>query len=362
MSTVPSTPGDSRSSASTLVNSSPTLAPEQPSYSSSPPLEMPAQTQTQTPMTPDTAASPFSASFDPNGPLFSPAPVALLTPPAIRDATASFALMQQQIFQQHLLAAALNPMGSVGPVGAVPARPMPDATVGTAEPSNPASALWANRLSASFGAIAEQIAAASKALANVEVPTAVGDRSDAPAADADGALQARLEVIERSQERLAEELDTVRGQLARLNVSTTGKGKAERPVSPEVKEETREKLDGLEEVGPEVDIRMLAGAVQELSAKVDGIVETIKLDQARLYARLMNATVTVNKMPIKALPMANGKPPQNFPVTKGEFEHLTKERYEQLLKSYGQPIKGDTNAKREAVREFIGLTPADGKK
>ena len=33
------------------------------------------------------------------------------------------------------------------------------------------------------------------------------------------------------------------------------------------------------------------------------------------------------------------------------------ERYEHLLKSYNLPIKGDTNAKREALREFIGLTP-----
>ncbi|PSR77464.1 hypothetical protein PHLCEN_2v7895 [Hermanssonia centrifuga] len=58
-----------------------------------------------------------------------------------------------------------------------------------------------------------------------------------------------------------------------------------------------------------------------------------------------------------ALPMANGKTPQNFPATKGEFEHLTKERYEFMLKSYGVPIKGDTAAKRQTLREFIGLSP-----
>ena len=80
-------------------------------------------------------------------------------------------------------------------------------------------------------------------------------------------------------------------------------------------------------------------------------------------------------MAIKAPMTANGKPPVNFPNTKGEFEHLTsrfcpgtllrmtslismpEERYEQILKSYNVPIKGDTNAKREALREFIGLTP-----
>ena len=46
--------------------------------------------------------------------------------------------------------------------------------------------------------------------------------------------------------------------------------------------------------------------------------------QARLYSRLHNATVTVHKHTIKAPPMANGKPPLNFPVTKGEFEHITR--------------------------------------
>jgi hypothetical protein len=88
-------------------------------------------------------------------------------------------------------------------------------------------------------------------------------------------------------------------------------------------------------------------------------------------------------MQITPLMMANGKIPQNFPATKGEFEHLTstydtdklrrppllfypltwfclctEERYEHMMKSYGLPIKGDTAAKREALREFIGLTPA----
>ena len=85
-------------------------------------------------------------------------------------------------------------------------------------------------------------------------------------------------------------------------------------------------------------------------------------------------------MQVTPLVMANGKTPQNFPVTKGEFEHLTsmsrffdkyvissmgysrtkpsEERYEFLLKSYGVPLKGDTAAKRQTLREFIGLSPA----
>ncbi len=35
----------------------------------------------------------------------------------------------------------------------------------------------------------------------------------------------------------------------------------------------------------------------------------------------------------------------------------TEERYEQILKAYNLPARGDTNAKRELLREFIGLTP-----
>jgi hypothetical protein len=60
-------------------------------------------------------------------------------------------------------------------------------------------------------------------------------------------------------------------------------------------------------------------------------------------------------MPIMALPTASGKPPPDHPKTKGEFEHLTKERYEGLLRTYNLPIEGDTAAKREALRIFLGL-------
>jgi len=64
-------------------------------------------------------------------------------------------------------------------------------------------------------------------------------------------------------------------------------------------------------------------------------------------------------MGLKAPVGSDGKPPPNFPSTRGEFEHITKERYEAILKAYGLPIKGDTDAKREAVRTFVGI-PQDG--
>jgi hypothetical protein len=76
-------------------------------------------------------------------------------------------------------------------------------------------------------------------------------------------------------------------------------------------------------------------------------------------------------MPILALPTVSGKPPPDHPRTKGEFEHLTstfllrweagylstssaEERYDGLLQAYDQPIEGDTAAKRETLRIFLG--------
>ncbi len=41
----------------------------------------------------------------------------------------------------------------------------------------------------------------------------------------------------------------------------------------------------------------------------------------------------------------------------GSNAQFAEERYEYLLKSYDVMPKGDTKAKREQLREFIGLTP-----
>ncbi|KAI6110226.1 hypothetical protein EDD17DRAFT_1512590 [Pisolithus thermaeus] len=42
-----------------------------------------------------------------------------------------------------------------------------------------------------------------------------------------------------------------------------------------------------------------------------------------------------------------------FSMTRGEFERVTRERYESILKAYGQPFKGDTATKRDEIREFF---------
>ncbi|CCM05268.1 uncharacterized protein FIBRA_07479 [Fibroporia radiculosa] len=211
---------------------------------------------------------------------------------------------------------------------------------------NTASAtVWTQRLSESFGAIADQITAASQALAAVEVPAALDPAPNGDSAgpiNAIAALSARLEAIEQAQERLEDELRSLRrgGKRESLNF---------------VKEVPRENGEAPE---PEPEPNSLEKTVEELSKKVDGILETIKLDHMWLYPRLQNAVISSNKTQVKPLPMANGKPPVNFPGTKGEFECMTKERYEHLLKSYGQPAKGDTAAKRQAIREFLGLSAA----
>ncbi|KZT71129.1 hypothetical protein DAEQUDRAFT_666537 [Daedalea quercina L-15889] len=211
-------------------------------------------------------------------------------------------------------------------------------------------AAWAYRLSASFGAIAEQINAASQALAAVEVPPSIS-APNGDIASTFAHLSARLDAIENTQARIGQELASV---IARVDGGRSATA-VNRHSETGVEEEPR----GAGSVAGSQDSNSLVNVVEALQKKVDELAEVIRLDQTRLYARLRNATITHQKMPIIPLVMANGKTPANFPGTKGEFEHMTKERYEHLLKSYGQPIKGDTIAKREAVREFLGMSQSN---
>ncbi|KAH9851193.1 hypothetical protein C2E23DRAFT_869414 [Lenzites betulinus] len=254
----------------------------------------------------DSVHTPFSPSFDPN--VTTPHPQ---TPLALRPGGSPM------------------PGARMGAGAGAGGAAVGGLSAGGASAS--ADPLWSQRLSVSFSTIADQIAAASRALAIAEVPAGSG-------ADV-AAFAERLEAVERSQDAMGAQLRAVQELLANVNIGGA-------------REEVRKDGgDGEFKSGVEI-------AVEELQRQVGGVVETIRLDQARLYARLHNAAVTANKMQIKAPVMANGKTPSNFPNTKGEFEHLTKERYEALLKGYNLPVTGDTNAKREALREFIGLTPA----
>ncbi|KAG2145664.1 hypothetical protein BD769DRAFT_851065 [Suillus cothurnatus] len=178
--------------------------------------------------------------------------------------------------------------------------------------------LWPHRLSSSFSAMADQIAAASQALALV--PSTAFSGNDLAAEFA--VLKSKLASIESTQERLAAEFTALKEQFTELN---TDKGPA----------------------------------FEELDKKIEALKKIVEIDQQRLPARLNNSRCTALKMGLKAPVGSDGKPPPNFPSTRGEFEHITKERYEAILKAYGLPIKGDTDAKREAVRTFVGI-PQDG--
>ena len=47
-----------------------------------------------------------------------------------------------------------------------------------------------------------------------------------------------------------------------------------------------------------------------------------------------------------------------FPLQcEADWLACAEERYEAILKAYNVSVKGDTAAKRQALREFIGLTP-----
>ncbi|KAH9175712.1 hypothetical protein EDB89DRAFT_1847275 [Lactarius sanguifluus] len=203
---------------------------------------------------------------------------------------------------------------------------------GSARPGPPL-ATWAGELSASFAIIAEQLQNASRTIATHAPPT-----SSVAGGPADH-LVARLDAIEQAQERLAVELAALRSLHA-------GKSRAlpNEQFLPDAVSSSS---------GPST-----ASSLADLERRLADVLAVQKLEQDRLYARLHNSRATVYKMPIMALPTASGKPPPNHPNTKGEFEHLTKERYEGLLKAYGQPIQGDTTAKREALRAFLGLPAA----
>ncbi|KAI0341162.1 hypothetical protein BDW22DRAFT_1408206 [Trametopsis cervina] len=197
-------------------------------------------------------------------------------------------------------------------------------------PGRMGSEAWTNSISSSLSALANQFTAASQALAAIPaVPTA---------GNADPEV---IAVIQQAQTKLEQELESLKEQVTHL-LEHGGRSAKEKERAVEIVDSE-----------PEASEARLQG----MERRIEELAEAIRLDQARTYARLQNSVVTSNKMKLTPLVMGNGKTPQNFPATKGEFEHLTKERYEHLLKSYGLPIKGDTAAKRQAVREFIGLTP-----
>ncbi len=261
------------------------------------------------------SASPFSASFDPNGP----------TPPvqsrALRDnplhpsseirvpehepnSSTSTLVTSNSTPGQELpspFSASFDPNGSTPPIQshalALRESPLqPITEVALPGGGVDVSALWAHRLSASFGAIADQIAAASQALATVpasaSVPSAlrpVGETSHAEIV----ALKSRLDIIESTQEKLAADLHQVQAQLAQIQVNGHGRhGHAEKQ-SGDVTVVEVEGDGGNAEFKSAAEI-----AIEELQKRVDGVIDTIKLECVFYAARLSSPPLT------SALPFA----------------------------------------------------------
>ncbi|KAJ8519134.1 hypothetical protein ONZ45_g3861 [Pleurotus djamor] len=177
----------------------------------------------------------------------------------------------------------------------------------------------AAHISTSLTTLGEQISAVSHSLQSPHIP--------------DGTTPLGTAVLEARLSRIEEKQASLEGELAEL-----------RRVAEQANPQQAQESNG-------------AGDASDLLKKLEETVVKFQLEQSRLYPRLLNATASVSKMPIKHLPTASGKPPPNFPATKGEFEHLTRERYEEIMKVYDIPLKGDVNAKREALRAFLGLPP-----
>lgn len=242
--TPPRTPAtEPNSSSSTLVNhlaaftSTPvsssaaaTIASSTPTSSSS------AMSALDTPA--ESVHTPFSPSFDPN----------VSTP-----------------FAQTPLA--LRPGGS----------PMPGARMGAGAGAGgtavgdvssrggvcagPTDPLWSQRLSASFSTIADQIAAASRALAIAEAPS--GSSVEV------AALAERLDAVERAQDVMGAQLRAVQELLANVKVNVGG---PHLPRGAEEVEEVRKDGEGGDfKSGVEI-------AVEELQRQVGGVVETIRLE------------------------------------------------------------------------------------
>lgn len=124
----------------------------------------------------------------------------------------------------------------------------------------PPPPLWPHRLSASFSAMADQIAATSQALALV--PSTAFSGSDLGAEL--GTLRGRLEGIEQTQERMMHEFEALKTQLTTggTNVHVNGNG-----------------ITIVDEDKPAIpDPAAQAAKIEELEKKLTELSDTVKLE------------------------------------------------------------------------------------
>ncbi|KZV89452.1 hypothetical protein EXIGLDRAFT_837247 [Exidia glandulosa HHB12029] len=192
-----------------------------------------------------------------------------------------------------------------------------------ASASSSAAALWHDDLAQSFSQLAASLRAAPAASASAfeELAARVAVLENARVQSAPDVLHTRLEAVEATQKQILETLERLQTTLDEVQAAATGPRKSDEDL-----------------------IKLL---------------DEFKLEQMRLPPRLFNATVFKSGAAIKPVAIGtNGKTPINFPSTKGEFEHITRERYAELLKAYGLSTAGEKEERRERLRSFLGMTPA----
>lgn len=212
--------------------------------------------------------------------------------------------------------------------------------LGNASDSSPFSqelpAIRASQLSAAFATISEQLAQASDIFSGVQSSSSSAQNVEhgrlTPELES---LHARLDAIEQAQSVLSNDIERIKVQVVdseQTRVSTpvpvvpaassSSVLAQSGGVSHERIEELEKKLQQLADI-VKLESVLLCDCTRSVHANRLATLRIVMNSQDRLYSRLHNATASIPKMSIMAPATASGKPPPNFPATKGEFEHLT---------------------------------------
>ncbi|KZV63437.1 hypothetical protein PENSPDRAFT_211478 [Peniophora sp. CONT] len=189
--------------------------------------------------------------------------------------------------------------------------------------NNTSTPAWPNQLATALGAIGEQLIVTSRDITQASSSSISAAPVAGPSYADLNSILTRLAAIEEGQALLRKDVQDLKSY-----------GSA----------------------GPSSAAVSQPASTGDLEKRIEELQEALRLSQEQLYARLHNARATTNKSTIMApVTAAGAKPPAGFPATRGEFEHLTRERYEAILKAYNVPLRGDTAAKKEAARKTLGI-------
>ncbi|VDB88352.1 unnamed protein product [Peniophora sp. CBMAI 1063] len=182
--------------------------------------------------------------------------------------------------------------------------------------------MWPNQLASALSSAGEQLIAASRDIAQASSSPYSAPSGNGPSNADFNSILARLSAIEEGQALLRKDVQDLKSASSAA--------------------------------GPSSAAGLSSSSTGDLEKRIEELQEALRMNQEQLYARLHNARATTNKSSVMA-PATGSKPPAGFPATRGEFEHLTRERYEAILKAYNVPLRGDTAAKKEAARIVLGI-------